>query len=338
MIAKDIVNTVKANKGVMTLADLKNYKPRWLKPLEFRFGKYKVFSMPLPSSGGIIMARATHLMNQKQPYKFSLFSISELHLLSEILSFSFRPRNQMGDLPSPSRYLKSWLSDWNLRELGGKITLQRVRKLPLAKDTLRRTKISPKESRETTHFSIMNNKGEAVSMTLTLNGNFGSFVVTDKYGIVLNNQMDDFNTLPGKPNQFGLIQGKNNRVLKGRRPLSSMSPTIVQRKGKAVMALGGAGGPMIISAVWQTLYRHLIRGMDLDLALQAPRLHHQFLPRALFVEKSRFAPVVLNLLRERGHYIKQRDSIAKVYAVSKNKEGLLEGAFDSRGAGATGGL
>ena len=338
MIAKDIVNTVKANKGIMSFEDLKNYRPRWLKPLHFRFGKYKVWTMPLPSSGGIIMARATHLMNQKQPYKFSLFSISEWHLLGEILALAFRPRNQMGDLPSPSRYLKSWLSDRKLRELGTQITLKKAQKLSVVRDTLRKKKHPLKESRETTHFSIMDNKGSAISMTLTLNGNFGSFVVTDKYGIVLNNQMDDFNTRPGQPNQFGLIQGRNNRVYQGRRPLSSMSPTIVERKGRAVMALGGAGGPMIISAVWQTLYRHLIRGMDLDLALQAPRLHHQFLPRVLFVEKQRFPPVVINLLGARGHYIKQRDSIAKVYAVSKNKEGLLEGAFDARGAGRTGGL
>ena len=338
MISKDIVNTVKAHRGIITLEDLKSYKPRWLKPLEFRFGKYKVFSMPLPSSGGIIMARATHLMNQKRPYQFSLYSISEWHLLGEMLSLAFRPRNQMGDGLSSDRYLKSWLSDRKLRELGDRINLKKAQKLSVVRDTLRRKRPLKKESRETTHFSIMNNKGEAVSMTLTLNGNFGSFVVTDKYGIVLNNQMDDFNTLPGQPNQFGLIQGKNNRVHRGRRPLSSMSPTIVEKRGQAVMALGGAGGPMIISAVWQTLYRHLIRGMDLDLAVQSPRIHQQFLPRVLFVEKQRFPPVVLNLLRNRGHYIKQRDSIAKVYAVSKNKEGLLEGAFDARGAGATGGL
>ena len=338
-IGKDIVKTVRDNQGVMSLEDLKNYKVRWLKPISFRFGKYKVFSMPLPSSGGIIMARASHLMRQKQVHKFSLFSISEWHLLGDILALAFRPRNQMGDMSSPNRYMQSWLSDRKLRELGDKISLKKAQKLSVVRDTLRRRRKSNKrKALETTHFSIMNDRGEAISMTLTLNGNFGSFIVTEKYGIVLNNQLDDFNTHPGRPNQFGLIQGRNNKVAGGRRPLSSMSPTIVKRSGKAVMALGGAGGPMIISSVWQTLYRQLIRGMDLDSAVQAPRIHHQFLPRTLFVEKDRFAPVVLNLLRERGHYVLQRDSIAKVYAVSQNRENLLEGAFDARGEGATGGF
>lgn len=332
LIGKDIVKTVSENKGVLSLEDLKNYRVRWLKPLSFSFGQYKVYSMPLPSSGGIILARAAQIMKHRKIHQFSLYSVSEWHLLGETLAFSFRPRSQMGDLSHPAPYLKQWLSRKKLLDLSSQIALKKVKKLPILRDTLVR------ESKDTTHFSIMNNQGEAIAMTLTLNGNFGSFLVTDKYGIVLNNQMDDFNTRPGKPNQFGLIQGRNNKVKTGHRPLSSMSPTIVEKNGKPVMALGAAGGPMIISSVLQTLYRHLMNGLNLDSAVQSPRIHHQFLPRVLFVEKNRFSPVVLSLLRKRGHYIKTRDSIAKVYAVSKNKDGLLEGAFDARGEGATGGL
>ena len=333
VIGQDIVKTVKANKGVMKIEDLRNYKVRWLKPIQFSFNKYKVFSMPLPSSGGIILARASQLMKQKNINRLSLYSVSEWHVLGEILSFSFRPRSQMGDLLKPSMYLKRWLHGKRLAHLGSQISLKKVTKLPVLKDT-----VSVQESNETTHFSIMNNAGKAVSMTLTLNGDFGSFVVTDKYGIVLNNQMDDFNTYPGKPNQFGLIQGKNNKVQAGRRPLSSMSPTIVEKKGKTVMALGASGGPMIISSVLQTLYRYLVNGLDLDSAVQAPRVHHQFLPRTLFVEKDRFSPIVLSLLMKRGHRVKVRDSIATVYAVSRRGDGLLEGAFDARKEGATGGF
>ncbi|MDE0519009.1 MAG: gamma-glutamyltransferase [Oligoflexia bacterium] len=333
LIAQDIIKTVRENKGVISPEDLKNYRVRWLQPLKFKFGAYQVFSMPLPSSGGIILARAAKLMEQKKINQMTLYSISEWHLLGEILSFSFRPRSQMGDLSNPSPYLKKWLSRRSLTKLSTQISLNKVKKLPVLKDTLPR-----RESNETTHFSIMNNKGEVVSMTLTLNGNFGSFVVTDKYGIVLNNQMDDFNTYPGKPNQFGLIQGANNKVRAGFRPLSSMSPTIVEKKGKVVMALGATGGPMIISSVLQILYRYLFKGLNLDTAVQAPRIHHQFLPRVLFVEKDRFPPIVLSLLRKRGHKIKIRDSIAKAYAVSQRKDGLLEGAFDARGEGAAGGL
>ena len=333
LIAKDIVKTVSKNQGVLSLEDLKNYKVRWLKPLSFSFGKYKVHSMPLPSSGGVILARAAQMIQHKKSYKLSLYSVSEWHLLGEILAFAFRPRSQMGDLKNPAPYLKHWLSSKRLLNLSSQISLKKVKKLSVLRDTL-----SFRESKDTTHFSLMNNLGEVVSMTLTLNGNFGSFLVTDKYGIVLNNQMDDFNTRPGKPNQFGLIQGRNNKVQIGHRPLSSMSPTIVEKAGKPVMALGAAGGPMIISSVFQTLYRHLMNGLDLDSAVQSPRLHHQFLPRVLFVEKNRFSPMVLSVLGKRGHYIKTRDSIAKVYAVSKREDGLLEGAFDARGEGATGGL
>ena len=335
LIGQDIVKTVKAHKGLISAEDLRRYQVRWLKPLQFSFGGgYQVFSMPLPSSGGIILARAAKLMNQTKIHKMSLYSVSELHLMGEILSFAFRPRSQMGDLSYPAPYLKKWLSKNNLFSLGSQISLNKVKKLPVLRDTIPVKKESP----ETTHFSVMNDKGDVVSMTLTLNGDFGSFVVTDKYGIVLNNQMDDFNTYPGRPNQFGLIQGRNNKVKAGYRPLSSMSPTIVEKKGKAVMAVGAAGGPMIISAVLQILYRHLIKGLDLDSAVQAPRVHHQFLPRLLFVEKNRFSPVALNLLGKRGHAVRFRDSIAKAYAVSKNKEGFLEGAFDARGEGSTGGL
>ena len=333
VIGQDIVKTVNANKGVMSVEDLRAYQVRWLKPFKFSLGKYQVYTMPLPSSGGIILARASELMRQKNIRKLSLYSVSEWHLLGEVLSFSFRPRFQMGDISTPAPYLKQWLSAKKLTNLAAQISLSRVKKLSVLQDT-----ISVKESTETTHFSIMNSTGEAISMTLTLNGNFGSFVVTDKYGIVLNNQMDDFNTRPGKPNQFGLIQGKNNKVLTGRRPLSSMSPTIVKGNGQVVMAVGAAGGPMIISSVLQILHRYLINGLDLDSSVQAPRIHHQFLPRSLFVEKNRFSPIVLQLLRKRGHNIKQRDSIAKAYAVSKRKDGLLEGAFDARGEGATGGF
>jgi len=333
LIGQDIVETVKERKGIISLADLKNYQVRWLKPLDFSFYGYKVFSMPLPSSGGIILSRASHLMQQKKIKQVSLYSVSELHLIGEVLSFAFRPRSQMGDLSSPSEYLQNWLSGKRLTQIGSRISTSKTTKLPVLKDIL-----PARESNETTHFSIMNDKGEVISMTLTLNGSFGSFVVTDKYGIVLNNQMDDFNTHPGKPNQFGLIQGTNNKVRKGRRPLSSMSPTIVEKDGKVVMALGAAGGPMIISSVLQTLYRYLVNGLDLDLSIQSPRVHHQFLPRFLFVEKNRFSPVVLSLLKKRGHRVKTRDSIARTYAVSRRKDGLLEGAFDARGEGAAGGL
>lgn len=335
VLGKDIVKTVRQNKGVMSLKDLKNYKVYWLKPISFKLGDYTVFSMPLPSSGGIILNRASQLITNTQINKMSIYSLKEWHILGEILSFAFRPRNQMGDLSASvlKPYLKNWTSVKKIKKLSSQISLKKVTHLPVLSNT-----ISVKSSGETTHISLMNNKGDAVSMTLTLNGNFGSLVVTKKYGIVLNNQMDDFNTHPNKPNQFGLIQGVNNNVIKGHRPLSSMSPTIITKNKKVVMVLGASGGPMIISSVLQVMYRYLIQKLDLDSAVQAPRVHHQFLPRVLFVEKNRFSPLMLTLLKNKKHTIKIYNSIAKVYAVSKNKNGFLQGSYDARGEGATGGF
>ena len=330
-IATDMVNTAKKNKGVINVKDLENYKVRWLNPVRFNIADYVVFSMPLPSSGGIIMARAFELIKQKKLNNKSLFSVDEWHLMGEILSTAFRPRSQMGDLTDKAPYVREWLSSKKLLRLGSQISLRKVQRFPVLKDY-----VPNRESHETTHFSIINNQGQAISMTLTLNGSWGSHVVTERYGIVLNNQMDDFNTSPNTPNQFGLIQGANNNVRPGLRPLSSMSPSIVEKDGKVVMVLGASGGPMIISSVLQVLYRYLIQNLNLDLAVQAPRMHHQFLPRVLYVEKSRFSPALLKQLKRRGHSIKLRDSIGKVYAVAVKD--LLEGAFDSRAEGSAGGL
>ena len=336
-IGKDIIQTVNKHKGVMTEKDLQSYRVRWLKPLSFSFGGYDIHSMPLPSSGGIILSRLFKLVQFTNMNTQPLYGLDEWHLLGEILNLSFRPRSQMGDLSESALYLKQWLSDKKLKNQAKKISFKEAKTWSSVKDT----KKNYRESSETTHFSLMDDKGQAVSMTLTLNGNFGSFVVSEKYGIVLNNQMDDFNTQPGKPNQFGLIQGMNNKVAGGRRPLSSMTPVVVEKQGKTVMVAGGSGGPMIISSVFQVLYRYLISGLSLDLAIQAPRMHHQFLPGNLYFEKNRFSPLILNSLKKKGHQLKERDSIAKVYAVAKGKQenaGLLEGSFDARGEGSAGGL
>lgn len=329
-IGKDIIRAVNEYKGIMTEEDLKVYQVRWLKPLSFSFNGYDIHSMPLPSSGGIILSRLFKLVQFTNMNKKPLYSLNEWHLLGEILNLSFRPRSQMGDLSESTKYLKEWLSDKKIKNQAKRISFKKAKTWPIVK-----------ESHETTHFSLMNDKGQAVSMTLTLNGNFGSFVVSKKYGVVLNNQMDDFNTQPGKPNQFGLIQGRNNKVAGSKRPLSSMTPVVVEKQGKTVVVAGGSGGPMIISSVFQVLYRYLVNGLSLDLAVQAPRMHHQFLPNNLYFEKDRFSPVLLNLLKKKGHQLKERKSIAKVYAVAKgtgSNEGLLEGAFDARGEGAVGGL
>ena len=325
-IGKDIVSAVMKEKGALSLEDLKKYKIRWLEPVSVSFRGYKVYSMPLPSSGGLILARALKLIEKKQLYKKELYSFDEIHLLGEIMARAFFPRMLMGDPTFSNFNEKKWLSDKKLNSDSQSISLKRALQMPI-----------PKESEETTHISLMDSKGHAVSMTITLNGFYGSHVVSPKYGIVLNNQMDDFTTLPGKANMFGLVQGKNNSIQGGKRPLSSMSPTIVEKRGQTVMAVGAAGGPTIITAVLQTIYRYFVNKMNLEQAVYSSRIHHQFLPRRLFIESKRFSPELIINLKMRGHKIQFKDYIAQVFAVAKEGNQLV-GASENRREGSSGGL
>ena len=327
VLGEDVISTVQNSKGIMSKQDLKKYKVRWLKPLSINYRGYKINSMPLPSSGGIILSRALKLIEKQKLYKKSIYSVGELHLLGEIMARAFYPRFLMGDPDFISFKEKDWLSKTKIQSMNKTISSHGVKLLPRIK-----------ESGETTHISLIDHKGNAVAMTLTLNGFYGSYAVTKKYGIVLNNQMDDFTTSFEKANLYGLIQGKNNKVEGGKRPLSSMTPVIVEKNGKTVMSLGGAGGPKIITAVLQTIYRYLSQGLNIDQAIQSSRIHHQYLPRSLFVENKKFSPEVLFQLKQKGHKVKHRDYMGQVFGVTLNDKGILSAGYESRKEGSSGGL
>lgn len=329
-VANDIAKTVTVTGGVMTVNDLKNYKVRWLEPLVTEFNGYKFHLMPPPSSGGVVMRTAFMLIDKLGLPKLKPFSVEELHLLGETLHRSFRGRTLLGDPDFHKNPLLFLASPEYIAELSGSIRADKATTLPALKDGIA-------ESTETTHYSIMDSKGNAVALTVTLNGNYGSKVVSERFGIALNNEMDDFTTKPGIPNMFGLVQGDGNSVQPGKRPLSSMSPTLVEKDGKIILAAGAPGGPRIISAVFQAVYRHLVTGMNVDQAVQAPRVHHQFLPNKLWLDELKFAPETVAGLTKRGHQL-EFDGIGKVYMVRLNDKGGLEGAYDSRGEGAAGGL
>ena len=336
-IAKDIVMTIRSLGGVMTLEDLLNYKVRWLKPITLDFKGHKIYSMPLPSTGGIVLASALRLSEMLNIDQHSPLSSMEAHLMVEILARAFRGRSLLGDpdffKENPHQML---LSDKYLKGLSKTINLRKTS--ALASLTLPKKKIlQKKESKQTTHLAVIDTQGNAVSLTTTLNGNFGSGVFSEKFGISLNNEMDDFTTRPGKPNMFGLIQGLGNKVEPGKRPLSSMTPTIITKDGKAVLALGARGGPRIISAVFQVIYRVLVNEFDIDLAVQSPRIHHQFLPHIVFHDSHRISQDVLDNLKKKGHKLRS-GSTGKVIAVGKRKDNTLVGTFDSRGVGQAAGL
>ncbi len=333
VVAKDIVKSTVAAGGVLSEEDLKNYRVIWRQPLTYKIKDQTLHLMPPPSSGGLIIKTALELVQRKNVSQQGFLHADETHLLAEVLEKSFRSRSVLGDPDFSNLPTQSLLSDKYLNELSKSIRISSSKKLePLSEKTL------PKESTETTHFVVMDSKGEAVSMTITLNGNYGSGVVSDKFGIALNNEMDDFTTQPDKANKYGLIQGQANLVKAGKRPLSSMSPTLVTDvNNKAVLALGAPGGPRIISGVFQALYRIMFNDLDIEQAIMAPRVHHQFAPDILYLEENRFSPNVVKILQKKGQQIKNIRNVAKVCGVRVNKEGLLEAYSDYRGeAGVSG--
>lgn len=330
-VARDVVASVKATGGHMTADDLKSYKVRWLKPMVTEFEGHRIHLMPPPSSGGVVILSALKMIEKLKVKEKAPLGVDEYHLLAEIGARAFRGRALLGDPDFHKNPLSFLTSDSYLNEMTKSVNPAKAVALkPLDPADVR-------ESSETTHYSVMDAEGRAISLTVTLNGNHGSAVVTEKFGIALNNEMDDFTTRPGEPNMYGLVQGAGNDVEPGKRPLSSMSPTLVEKDGKIVMTLGAPGGPRIITGVLHALYRILARGMDVDSAAQTPRVHHQFLPNVVYVDRQRFAPEVINGLKAKGHQVEE-GWMAKVYVVRLRPDGILEAAFDARGEGAAGGF
>ncbi len=343
-IARDIINSVQAAGGNMTLDDLKAYKVIERAPVQLKWRGHDLYFMGLPSSGGLVASQALQLIDRME-HKHGVpaaRSAEEAHLWAEALKLAFASRMRLGDLDSNPQLqgIQSQLEmNERLDRLAGLFSPKNVIVPLKSKSPDLRESLAPasKTTGETTHFSIVDAQGQAVAMTLTMNENYGSGVVTEKFGIVMNDQMDDFATRPGEPNQFGLIQGTANEVLAGRRPLSSMTPVIVERDGRFAMTAGAPGGPRIISGVTQALLRVLTQNADAESAVNLPRVHHQFLPETLLHDPGRFAPEVLAKLKALGHELKE-GRVAKVYVIRRTPEGWLEAAADPRGEAAAGGL
>jgi gamma-glutamyltranspeptidase/glutathione hydrolase len=271
-------------------------------------------------------------MQQLQMDKQIPLSVEEYHLIGEMFKVAFRGRTQLGDPEFTQNPISMLTGEDYLKPLGAKIKNNKVFSLAPLDD-----QSEPKESQETTNFTVMDADGNTVVLTSTLNGNYGSRVVSNKYGIAMNNEMDDFTTVLGRPNMFGLVQGRANLVQAGKRPLSSMSPTIITKDNKTVMGVGASGGPTIITSVFQTWYRVLVSKLDIDRAMQAPRVHQQFAPNILFLDYNNFPADTKKGLEKIGHKT-DHGSTGKVNGIFLNDQGILEGAFDSRGEGGAGGI
>jgi gamma-glutamyltranspeptidase/glutathione hydrolase len=333
-VANDLVQSISASGGIVSLSDLKNYKVRWLLPLKTTFNDHLVYTMPPPSSGGVFLVELLGLSKRLSLKNKKPLSADEFHIMGEAMARVASARSLLGDPDFNKLSLSDFLSGEHLDRLSKSINENKKTAFtpdpPLGKS---QAIGESHEGHNTSHFCVVDQEGQVVSATLTLNGAYGSGVVTTKFGIALNNEMDDFNTKPGKPNMFGLMQGATNNVEPGKTPLSSMTPTIVfDQHGQFELALGSPGGPRIISAVYQVLYHALTTDWDLEQVITAPRVHHQYHPDTLYYDQFGFSPDTLNILTSKGHKVSPA-TIARVYAIRRTKEGLLEGAWDPRAEG-----
>ena len=324
-IAQAIVDTVKRDGGVLTLEDLKTYRPVWREPLVGSYRKRTVITMPPPSSGGVALIQMLNVLEGHQLTKLAPNSATYLHLVAESMKHAFADRAQyLGDpdfikAPIPILVSKDYAA-W----IRGRISP--VKTHPSKYYGLGNFKA---EQGGTTHFSVLDRFGNAVACTLSVNTRFGSKILVPKTGIVLNNEMDDFAIHPSG-NVYGLVGNDANSLQPKKRPLSSMTPTIILQGDRPELIVGGAGGPRIISAVLQTILNVLDFHMPVKEAVEAPRIHHQWIPDELNVE-DRLPPETKKSLERRGHTIRERTTLGVVQAVLA-KRSKTSGAADSRKA------
>lgn len=330
-VAAAIEAASRRHGGVLTAADVAAYRPVWREPLRFAAFGWELASMPLPSSGGIILAQTCGLLQRRRWPSYPRDRVERAHLLVEGWRRAFADRTLLGD-PAATRataeqlLTPAWL-DRRAREIGRRATPStRVR--PYPGDNRR-------ESAETTHLSVLDGEGNAVALTTTLNGAFGCGLWVAEAGFFLNNEMDDFTTTPGQPNQFGLIQGEANAVAPGRRMLSSMAPTIAWR-GSEILVVGGRGGSKIPTGTLQVVLNVIVDGDTLADAVARARLHHQWLPDVLAVEPGALSAAAERQLRRRGHTLEPGKGTPKINAVRRLPDGTLEAAADPRGPGSAG--
>jgi gamma-glutamyltranspeptidase/glutathione hydrolase len=314
---------------------LAHYAPIERTPLSTTFLNRRIFAMPPPSAGGVVLLEVLGILGQRMKTwnPAGPQDPAYLHLMVEALKHGFADRSRyLGDPGFVSIPLSRLLDPDNLQDLAARIRLDGT----LAPDrygTGEPTAAPPARDAGTAHISVIDAEGNAVALTTTINLEFGAHLVAA--GILLNNQMDDFSLSPGKPDAFGLVAGGQNALAPGKRPLSSMSPTIVLNENGVEMVLGAAGGPTIISSTVQVLLDALLFGQDAQTAENAPRLHHQWSPDLLYYEPD-FPPTAVASLRAKGHKMLTRAKIGKVNLVIRRPTGL-QAAPEPRSGGAPAG-
>lgn len=329
--AELLVAEMKRGKGLITAADLKGYKAKWREPITFEYRGHHITSMPLPSSGGVAIAMIAHQLESVDMKALGWHSPAAVHAVAEAMRRAFLARNQgLGDPDFVKSPVAELLSDaWAAKQ---RTTTSKDRATPTA-DLVGAGKDTGGNGPHTTHFSVVDDQGNAVALTTTVNGWYGAGVTVTGAGFVLNNEMDDFATVPGEPNQFRLVQGEANAIAPGKRMLSSMSPTLVTGKdGHIELVLGAAGGPTILTAVFQILSNVVDFDFDVVTAVNAPRFHQQDFPDKIVYEKGGFSDALQRSLGEMGHALEERSRIADAPAIGRDG-GSFTGAREPRRPG-----
>ncbi|MBD1383774.1 gamma-glutamyltransferase [Mucilaginibacter rigui] len=322
-----MIAEMKAGKGLFTKADLDNYHSVWRKPVTGNYKNYKIITMPPPSSGGIALLQ---LLKSVEPYplhRYGFNSDSTVQLITEAERRVYADRSKyLGDpdfykVPTDSLlrpgYITSRMQTFNWNAATPSASIQPGTFIGY-------------ESDQTTHYSIVDKYGNAVSITTTLNDSFGSKIFVGGAGFLLNNEMDDFSSKPGVPNMYGLVGGKANSIQPGKRMLSSMTPTIVEENGKLFMIVGTPGGSTIITSVFQTILNVIEFDKDIQQAVSARRFHHQWLPDEVVTEADALSDATKITLQKKGYSIRSTGAIGRVDAILKTKTGY-EGGADPRG-------
>ncbi|SCW72388.1 MULTISPECIES: gamma-glutamyltransferase [unclassified Pseudomonas] len=296
-VADALVTSSQANKGIITQADLDKYKTRELAPVECDYRGYHIISAPPPSSGGVVLCQIMNILDGYPMKDLGFHSAQGMHYQIEAMRHAYVDRNSyLGDPDFVKNPIDHLLDKNYAAKLRAAIEPQKAGDSQKIKPG-----VAPHEGSNTTHYSIVDKWGNAVSVTYTLNDWFGAGVMASKTGVILNDEMDDFTAKVGVPNMYGLVQGEANAIAPGKAPLSSMSPTIVTKDGKTVMVVGTPGGSRIITATLLTILNVIDYGMNLQEAVDAPRFHQQWMPEETNLEAFAASPDTRKLLESWGH-------------------------------------
>jgi gamma-glutamyltranspeptidase/glutathione hydrolase len=332
-IGAAIADAARQGGGIITRADLAGYKVRELQPIECDYRGYHVISAPPPSSGGVAICETLNILSGYDLAAMGFHSAAEVHVLAEALRRVFVDRNnKLGD------------PDFVKNPIGELVDPAYAAKLRAGIDPERATPsatLGPAapdhEGHNTTQYDVVDAQGNAVSVTYTLNDWFGAHRIAGRTGIVMNDEMDDFTSKPGVPNMFGLVQGAANAIAPGKTPLSSMSPTILTKDGKVALVIGSPGGSRIITITLEAILNMIDHGMNVQEAIDAPRIHEQWLPDTISLEPFALSPDTRRLLEQRGYRFEDEDhwGIAEGIAIGAPRLGSSSGkasAFLSLGA------